>query len=573
MFVAVVPNRKSPPAILLRETYRENGKVKNRTLANLTSWPAEKVEALRRALRGDGAGVSTGTIEILRSLPHGHVAAALGMVRVLGVDRLLGSRRSRERDLLVALVVQRILGPASKFATARALSGQTAHNSLGTLLDLGEVGEDELYEALDTLLSRQPRIEKALADRHLVGGELVLYDLTSTWFEGHHCPLARPGYSRDGRGSTPQIVFGVLTDREGRPIAVEVFEGNTCDPATVLTQIQKVKERFGIDRVVLVGDRGMITEARLREDVRPSGLDWITALRAPAIKKLMRDGAIQLSLFEETDLAEISHPDFPDERLVVCKNPLLADQRTRKRNELLAATEKALTEIVNATQRRERPLRGSQEIALRVGREIGRYRMRKHFVIEIDESTLTFRRNEESIRTEAATDGLYVVRTSLKAERMGAAEVVTSYKLLAHVERVFRSMKTVDLHVRPIHHRLPDRVRAHVLLCMLAYYVRWHMERQLAPLLFKDEDPTAGSARRRSVVAPARRSEAADEKAETKRTTDDRFPVQSLKSLLADLGTLTRNRIRTEAGEVDVLATPTPLQARAFELLGVSPRG
>jgi hypothetical protein len=572
MFVAVIPNRNSPPAILLRETYRENGKVKNRTLANLTSWPPEKVEALRRALRGEG-GVSATTVEVLRSLPHGHVAAALGMVRTLEVDKLLGSRRTRERDLLVALVVQRIVAPASKFATARSLSSETAQNSLGALLGLGEVGEDELYEALDTLLDRQPRIEKVLAAKHLAGGELVLYDLTSTWFEGHKCPLARPGYSRDGRGSTPQIVFGVLTDRSGRPVAVEVFEGNTGDPSTVAKQIEKLKLRFGLERVVLVGDRGMITDARLREDVRPAGLEWITALRAPAVKKLVRDGAIQLSLFEKLDLAEISHPDFPGERLVVCKNPLLADQRTRKRNELLAATEKGLKEIAAATQRTERPLRGSQEIAMRVGREIGRYRMRKHFIIEIGDTTVTFRRDEDSIHAEAATDGLYVVRTTVDTERMSASEVVGSYKLLARVERVFRSMKTVDLDVRPIRHRLPERVRAHVLLCMLAYYVRWHMERKLAPLLFTDEDPAAGATRRSSVVAPARRSQQADDKAASKTTTDERFPVQSFKSLLADLATVTRNRIRTEAGEVDIIATPTPLQAHAFELLGVSSRG
>lgn len=573
MHVETVPNRNSRPAVLLRESYREGGKVKKRTLANLTDWPAEKVECLRAALRGD-AVARAAAVEIVRSRPHGHVAAVLGTALKLGLDTLLATKRSRERDLCLAMVVARVLDPRSKLATASGLGDATRHHTLGELLDVGNATVDELYGALDWLLAAQPRVEKKLAAKHLSDGCLVLYDLSSTWMEGRKCPLARRGYSRDGKKENTQIVFGVLTDREGCPVAVEVFSGNTADPSTVAAQVQKLVFRFHLKRVVIVGDRGMLTDARIREDVatRP-GFGWISALRNPAIQDLHRAGAIQLSLFEQSDLAEITHPDFPGERLIVCKNPLLAAERARKRVELLAATQLALETVQAATTRAKRALVGKDKIALRVGAVLGRWKMAKHFSITITEKTVTWTKNEESIEKESALDGIYVVRTSVPASELAAADVVASYKRLAGVERVFRSMKTVDMRVRPVHHRTEAHVRAHVFLCLLAYYVEWHMRRSLRPLLFDDEDPAAGAARRKSIVAPAQRSVGALKKIAAKQGSEG-LPAQSLRTLLRDLATLTRNRIRPAGGgpEADLDALPTPIQARAFELMGVSPR-
>ncbi len=573
MHVETVPNRNSRPAILLRESYREDGKVKKRTLANLTDWPAEKVEMLRAALRGD-AVPRAAAMEIVRSRPHGHVAAVLGTALKLGLDDILASKRSRQRDLCLAMIVARVLDPRSKLATASGLGDATRHHTLGELLGVGDASVEELYGAMDWLLAAQPRVEKKLASRHLSDGCLVLYDLSSTWMEGRKCPLARRGYSRDGKKENAQVVFGVMTDRDGCPVAVEVFSGNTADPSTVAAQIQKLVSRFHLQRVVIVGDRGMLTDARIREDVRKRpGFGWISALRNPAIQELHRAGAIQLSLFEQTDLAEITHPDFPGERLVVCKNPLLAVERARKRGELLGATERALEGVNAATRRDTRPLRGREVIALRVGAVLGRWKMAKHFTVTITDTAVTWSRDAASIAAEAALDGIYVVRTSVPAAEMGPVEVVASYKRLAGVERVFRSMKTVDLRVRPVHHRTEDHVRAHVFLCLLAYYVEWHLRQELRPLLFDDHDPAAGAARRRSIVAPAQRSEAAARKAASKLTSDG-HPARSLRTVLADLATLTRNRVRPAGGgpEVDIDAEPTPAQARAFELLGVSPR-
>lgn len=573
MHVETVPNRNSRPAILLRESYREDGKVKKRTLANLTDWPAEKVEMLRAALRGD-AVPRAAAMEIARSRPHGHVAAVLGTAWKLGLDGILASKRSRQRDLCMAMIVARVLDPRSKLATASGLGDATRHHTLGELLGVGDASVDELYGAMDWLLAAQARVEKKLAARHLSDGCLVLYDLTSTWMEGRKCPLARRGYSRDGNKENAQVVFGVMTDRDGCPVAVEVFPGNTADPSTVAAQVQKLVSRFHLQRVVIVGDRGMLTDARIREDIRGrAGLAWISALRNPAIQELHRSGAIQLSLFEETDLAEIAHPDFPGERLVACKNPLLAAERARKRGELLDATERALHVVKAATTRDRRPLRGQEAIALRVGAVLGRWKMGKHFDVTITGDTVSWCRDQASIEQEAALDGIYVVRTSVPAADMGPVEVVASYKRLAGVERVFRSMKTVDLRVRPVHHRTEDHVRAHVFLCFLAYYVEWHLRQQLRPLLFDDHEPEAGAARRGSIVAPARRSRAAERKAASKLTSDG-HPARSLRAVLADLATLTRNRVRPAGGgpEVDLDAQPTPAQARAFELLGVSPR-
>lgn len=573
MYVAVVPNRNSPPAILLRESFRQDGKVHNRTIANLSDWPPAKVEALRKVLKGATVTSSPAdTFQILRSQPHGHVAAAVGSLRKTGLERLISVDSNRQRDLIVAMIAARIVDPSSKLATARALDADTLSNSLGELLGLQKVQDDDLYRAMDWLLERQADIENALAKRHFAEGGLVLYDLTSTYFEGRHCKLAHLGHSRDDKGGKPQIVFGLLTNAEGCPVAVEVFEGNTADPKTVPAQVKKLRERFGMKQVVFVGDRGMITSARIREDLAgDNGLNWITALRATSIQKLAADGALQPSLFDTKDLAEITHPDYPGERLVACFNPVLSEQRARKRDELLQATEKELEKIAAATSRTKRPLRGKHIIGLRVGRVLGRFKMGKHYKIQIEEAGFHYERKPDSIEREKKLDGIYVIRTNVKAAALSSTDVVRSYKQLSNVERAFRSLKTVDLKVRPIHHRLEDRVRAHVFLCMLAYYVEWHMRRKLAPLLFEDHDKEAAALRRASVVKPALRSEAAERKAATKQN-DDGLPVHSFRSLLSDLATLTINQIQTgnaSSPTFNKLTNTTPLQKKAFSLLGL----
>lgn len=570
MYIESVPNRNSPPAILLRESYREDGKVRKRTLCNLSDWPKAHIEGLRGVLKG-GTVIATEreAFTITRSLPHGHVGAALGTAHRIGLDRILGPDGNRCRDLVLAMIVGRILDPASKLAAARALSPATATSSLGTVLGLGEVDEDELYTALDWLLERQPAIETTLARRHLKNGTLVLYDVSSSYMEGRCCPIAQRGYSRDGRRGTLQIVYGLLCAPDGCPVAIQVFEGNTGDPMTLATQVEKLKQRFALDHVVLVGDRGMITQARLTEDIKAAGLDWITALRAPAIQELVKGGALQLSLFDQRDMAAITSPDFPDERLIVCRNPDLAAQRTRKRQELLAATERDLARIQAAVARKRNPLRGAAPIALAVGAVIEQHKMRKHFELAITDHSFGFARKTVEIAAEAATDGIYIVRTGLPADVLDDAATVRSYKSLSQVERAFRCIKTVDLHVRPIYHWLADRVRAHVFLCMLAYYLEWHMRQELAPMLFDDTDKEAAWAARASVVAPAQRSEAAIRK-QTTGVTPDGLPVHSFRTLLADLATLTRNTIVTAiapALPLIVLARPTPVQRRAYELL------
>ena len=544
MYIERVPNRNSPPAVLLRESYRQDGKVRKRTLANLSSWPTERVEALRAVLRGATAVADlSAAFEIERSRPHGHVKAVLGSLRRLGLDRILHSRRSRQRDLIVALIVARIIAPASKLATANGLT----HATLGTLadeLELGEVNEDDLYQAMDWLLPRQDAIETRLAQRHLSEGSLVLYDLTSTYFEGRTCPLAKLGHSRDKKKGKLQITIGLICDARGCPVAVEVFEGNTGDPATFSSQVSKVRERFGLKQVVFVGDRGMITSARIREDLEGrEGVSWITALRAKQIQRLVQQGTLQLSLFDEFDLGEVTSPEYPGERLIACRNPLLAEERRRKREELLQATESELDKIVAATGRARRPLRGRSKIGLRVGRVLGRYKMAKHFLLEIEEDCFSYRRNEETIAREQALDGVYMIRTSVPPGVMGTTTVVRAYKSLSQAERAFRTMKTIDLKVRPIHHRLEDRVRAHVFLCMLAYYVEWHMLRALAPLLFVDEEPEGESLRRKSIVAPAQRSASALSKAFSKKNSRGET-VHSFRGLMAHLGTMTKNLIR-----------------------------
>jgi hypothetical protein len=574
MYIESVPNRHSPPCILLRESYRQGKRVRKRTLANLTRWPEELVEGLRILLKGGKAIENIEDFdgfEIVRSLPHGHVAAVLGTLRRLGLERIIASRRTRQRDLVVAMIVARVIDPRSKLATAQGLSQETAFTSLGEELEVTDADEDDLYEAMDWLLVRQQRIEDALAGRHLQDGTLVLYDVTSTYFEGQCCPLAQFGFPRDGKKKL-QIVFGLLCDVEGRPVAVEVFEGNVGDPSTLASQIQKIRCRFGIQRVVLVGDRGMITEARIREDLRGiEGLDWISALRAPAIRKLVAEGSLQPSLFDQVDLGEISSGEYPDERLVVCRNPMLAEERRRKRQELLAATEKELDKIVAAVARQRRPLRGADRIGVRVGKVINRFKVGKHFQLEITATSFAYERRAEAIAEEVALDGIYVLRTSAPAEMIDTAGTVVAYKGLSKAERAFRSLKTVDLKVRPIHHRLADRVRAHVFLCMLGYYVEWHMRKDLAPILFDDDEKAAAEALRPSPVAPARRSSAARRKAASKRTADD-LPVHSFQTLLKDLQTIVKNRIQPDipgAGTFEKVTRVTEFQQRALDLLGI----
>jgi hypothetical protein len=575
MYVATVPNRSSPPAILLRESYREDGKVRSRTLANLSDWPARKLEALRAVLRNEPlVPAAQGGFEIRRSLPHGHVAAALAAAGRIGLDELLPRRgKPRLRRLALALIIARLLDPAAKLATARMLDVATASHSLGEVLDLGQVSANELYATLDWLVCEQPTIEATLARRHLNDGALVLYDVTSTYLEGRCCPLARHGYSRDRRGDRPQLVVGLLCTADGCPVAVEVFAGNTADPATLVQQIETLRQRFKLSRVVVVGDRGMITEARIKQTLRPAGLDWISALRAPAIQQLAAEGGpLQPSLFDQRDMAEIDSPDFPGERLVVCRNPLLAEERARKREELLGATEIDLARIQARVQRANNPLRGAAAIGQAVGMVIGRRKMAKHFILTITDAVFHFARKADAITAEARLDGIYVLRTSLPAEHTDTAATVLAYKGLARVERAFRSLKTAELELRPVFHWTEPRVRAHVLLCMLAYYLEWHMRQYLAPLLFDDTDPATAAAQRASPVAKARPSPTAKRKTDTRRTDPVggiSFPVHSFRTLLADLATLTRNVVCFAGHRLSVvLATPTPLQRHAFTLLG-----
>ena len=575
MYIERVPNRNSPPAVLLRESFREDGRVRKRTLANLSKWPDELVRGLRILLKGGVALQSfDDAFEILRSRPHGHVAAVLGTARKLGLERLLDRRPSRMRSLALAMIAARVLDPRSKLATARGLGSETQADTLGEELGCGDVAAEDLYGAMDWLLRRRKRIERTLAAKHIADGSLVLCDLTSVYFEGSRCPLAQRGYSRDGRRGKLQIVFALLCDGEGRPVAAEVFRGNTADPGSVAAQVEKLADRFSLSRVVLVGDRGMLTDARIREDLAPAGLRWITALRAPKIRKLLEGGDLQLSLFDERDLAEITAPKlYPGERLIVCRNPLLAAERARKREALLAATEDKLDLVVRATTRENRPLRGRDNIAVRADRALRAHKVGKHFTTTATEDGFSYERDEEKIAAEAALDGIYVIRTNVSADEIAAEDAVRAYKSLSRVERAFRSFKGVDLKVRPVHHRLEKRVRAHVFLCMLAYYVEWHMRRALAPLLFDDDDPDAAEAARASPVEPARRSKAARAKAGRKRTPDG-LPVHSFQSLLGDLATLTRNRVRPAvpgAMTADILARPTPLQDKAFRFLGVRP--
>jgi Transposase DDE domain len=573
MFIDVVPNGRSASAVLLRESYREGSKVRKRTLANLSKLPASVVDGLRVLLQGGTAIARPEEVfEIQRSLPHGHVAAVIAMMRKLDLPRLLSRTVSRERDLALALIASRIIAPGSKLATARALSPETASSSLGRVLDLGAIEEREIYAALDWLGEQQDRIERSLARRHLKNGTLVLYDVSSSYVEGRCCELARHGYSRDHRPDRLQIVYGLLCDRDGRPIAVEVFEGDTGDPSTLSAQISKLKQRFGLKHVVLVGDRGMITSARIRDDLQPAGLDWITTLRAPQIQALTEAGPLQLSLFDERNLAEITAPDYPGERLIVCRNPELARERARKRDELLAATERDLSRIVAHVRRRYARLRGKAEIGLAVGAVINRHKMGKHYELTITDDTLAYRRKPESIAREAKLDGLYVVRTNVPAETLSADEAVRAYKDLARAERAFRSLKSIDLQIRPVHHWIEPRVRAHVFLCMMAYYIEWHLREAWAPILFHDHERAEAEKERASPVAALEVSAAAKRKRGSRRS-DDGLPITSFGDLMRHLGTMTLNEVaspQAPSAAITLSATPTALQNKAFALLNTA---
>jgi hypothetical protein len=545
---------------LLRRSYREGGKVKSQTVGNLTALPAAAIEAVRAVLSGFPVGRLDEAFEIERAIPHGHVLAVLGQLRQLSLDKLMAARPSRERELAVAMIVSRLLLPDSKLATARSLSGSSLAGTLG----IEGADEDELYGAMDWLLERQPAVEAALAMRHLAEGGLVLYDLTSVYLEGSKCELARRGYSREGKRGLPQIEVGIITNAGGCPVAVDVFEGNLADPMTVEPQVDKIKQRFRISQVVLVGDRGMLTSARIEALKEAGRVSWISALRSTQIATLVKDGDLQLGLFDQRNLAQITSPKFPGERLVVCKNPALAEDRARKREELLQATEQELDKVLEAVAAGR--LKSAAAIGERVGRIVGRHKVGKHFQREIGEGTFSYRRDQAKIDAEAALDGLYVIRSNVAPQALSDQDLVRSYKLLSRVERAFR-MKSVDLHVRPVHHRLADRVRAHIFLCMLANYVRWHLERKWAPLLFRDEQPPALE----DPVAPAQRSVSALEKARSGRRPDGN-PVFSFRSLLNELATLTKNTVRLPGSEVtfEKLALPTPLQAEALRLLGLS---
>lgn len=568
MYIERVPNRNSRPAILLREGWRDGKKIRKRTIANLTNWPEQKVEALRRLLKDEPMVSADEAFIVERSIPHGHVEAVLHTIKSLGLDGVISSKRCRKRDLVVAMIAERLIRPCSKLATTRLWHTTTLAEELG----VADADEDDLYEAMDWLLGRQRRIEKKLAVRHLSEGSLVLYDVTSSYYEGRTCPLACFGHNRDSKKGKLIIVYGLLTDDAGRPVAVEVYPGNTGDPSTVPDQVEKLRKRFGLRRVVLVGDRGMLTQTQLNSVKEHRGLGWISALKFHAIRKIANEGHLQMSLFDEQDLAEIKSPEFSGERLIACYNPILANRRRQKREKLLAATEKELEKIVREVVRRTNTPLDKAEIGKKVGKIINRYKVGKHFSVEIKNSAFSFSRKDESISRESEMDGIYVIRTSEPADRISAEDTVRSYKKLEQVEWAFRCMKGVDLLVRPIHHRTEDHVRAHILLFMLAYYVEFHMRKALAPLLFDDEELNA-QRKKRDPVKPAKPSASAKRK-KTVRLTSDGLEVQSFQTLLSNLATRCRNRCRMKSDPDESkfyqLTEPNPLQKKALELLGCS---
>jgi len=573
MYIEKVPNRNSPPAVLLRESYREGDQVKKRTLANLSKLPDDIIDNLKLALKGATLSMNEGIpnhFEVIRSLPHGHVMAILETIKKLGLDKIISEKSSRIRNLVVAMIVARIINPKSKLATARGFNSETCSQSLGQLLDLEKADEDELYNALDWLLEKQEKIEKHLAIKHLESGTLVLYDVTSTYLEGNGCELGKYGYNRDKKKGKTQIVFGLLCSAKGCPIAVEVFEGNTSDCATLSGQIEKVRKGWGIENVVWVSDRGILTNSKINELVKPiEGLDYITGLTKPQIRKLAEVEVIQLGLFDQVNLVEFESEDYPDERLIACRNPLIAQKNQLQREALLEAVEKELDLIVQATQREKRALKGQDKIALRVGKVLNQFKVNKYYNLEITEEGFSYQRQRELIAQETALDGVYVLRTSLESTLMDAATTVKAYKSLSQVEEAFRCYKSIDLKVRPIYHYQGDRVKAHIFLCMLAYYVEWHLKQCLAPLLFEDEEIDDGSLN----VIKASRSESAQSK-ERKKRNQENFPVHSFRTLLEDLGTICLNTvectIREGSYRFSKITRPTQLQQKALDLLGVS---
>ena len=565
MYIANIPNRGSPPAILLREGYRENGKVKNRTLANLSNWPKEKVETLRLLLRGEKLAPAAELFEVTASYHHGHVDAVLRTMKRLGLEQLISSTPSRERDLVLGMVAARLIEPDSKLATTRWWDTTTLPAELG----IEDANEDDLYDAMDWLLKQQPRIEKKLATRHLKEGGLVLFDLTSSYFEGVTCPLAARGHDRDGKKGKLQVNWGLLTDDRGRPVAVSVFKGNTGDPKTLMPQVRKVKEDFGIEAMVIVGDRGMITQTQIDDIKGLDGVDWITALRAEGIKKLVEGGALQMELFDERNLFEMTHPDYPGERLVACLNPELRKLRGHKRRSLLEATSQELEKVRSMVVRGKLKGKGKDEIGVRVGTVVNKYKMSKHFVLDIRDGHFDFHVDEKKVGAEAALDGIYVIRTSLDEKQASAEDAVRHYKKLVLIEQAYRSLKTIDLKTRPIRHHTEDRVRAHIFLCMLACYVEWYMREAWRSLLFCDEDQEAKKTR--DPVAPAKRSEAALNKVHAK-VLDDGTEVHSFQTLLKLLSTIVRNvcrvpRAGSDTPTFEVVTTPNAKQQRAYELL------
>ena len=569
MYIDSVPNRGSPPAILLREGWRDGKKTHKRTLANLSDWPPHKIDLFRRLLRDEMLVSPAALFDTERTLPHGHVEAVLGTIRQTGLDTVIAAKRCRERDLVVAMIAERLLHPCSKLATTRLWHTTTLAEELG----VADADEDDLYAAMDWLLARQDRIEQKLAARHLREGAVVLYDVSSSYYEGRTCPLARFGHDRDGHTGRPIIVYGVLTDGDGRPIAVSVYPGNTADPTTVRDQVESLRERFGLVRLVLVGDRGMLTQPQIEMLKTAPGLGWITALTSVAIRKLVTQGALQLSLFDHQHLAEISSPDFPGERLMACYNPVLAQERSRKRQALLEATEQGLTKLARDVARRTKKPLAASAIGLKAGKILERHKVGKHYQLTIGEGTFQWTRRDEAIAAEAKLDGIYVIRTSEPAERFSAADTVRTYKSLSQVERAFRCLKGIDVLVRPIRHRTEARVPAHIFLCVLAYYVEWHMRRALAPLLFEDDDLPAARPRRDPVL-PAQPSASAKAKKAT-HTTPDGLPVHSFESLIAELASRARNTYRLKSDESNLtfkqIPAPTPIQRRAYELLGLLP--
>lgn len=574
MYIERVPNRNSAPTLLLRESYRKNGKVCKRTLANLSQWSPESIQQLEASLKGgQGFQALETSFEIVRSRPHGHVLAVLGTLKGIQLDKAIAQRRSDHRQFVLAMIVARILEPASKLSTARQLNPDTCTSTLAAELSLPSVHKDSLYRALDWLLKRQVKIEQTLASRHLQSGSIVLVDLTSTYLEGETCELAKRGYSRDRKKGVVQITFSLLCNAQGCPVAVEVFEGNTTDPTTLSHHLQKLTERFNLTTGIIVGDRGTLPDCRIASELKPlSGWLWVTALKAAQIQALFETGDLHGESFQTTDWVEFSTPNYPGERLIACRNPQLASHRHHRRQALLSATETALDKVVKATQRAHKPLQGQDNIGLRVGKVINRFKMAKHFQLTITETAFRYQRDDPAIQTEARLDGIYVIRTSVPATTLAAPEVVKTYKSLAQVESAFRCLKAFDLNIRPIFHRLEERVRAHVFLCFLAYYVEWHMRVSLAPILFAEDDPEQAQALRTSVVQPAQRSESAKQKAGRRQTLSG-LPVHSFRSLLADLATITQNTIQPtdeEAHSFDKITLPTPTQQQAFELLNVT---